>query len=61
MVSKIILYYVFDSMVMSFVSGLTLFGLNEAGAMTWFDTSLIQLLVFSALIVAVDPVAVCII
>ena len=41
-----------------FVSGCTLFGLAAAGAMGTINVNLVQCLVFSALIVAVDPVAV---
>ena len=39
-------------------SGCTLYGLAVAGAMGTIDLNLVQCLVFSALIVAVDPVAV---
>lgn len=35
-----------------------MFGLYKAGAMEEIDCTFVQLLVFSALIVAVDPVAV---
>ena len=42
----------------SFVSGCTLFGLAAAGAMGTINVNLVQCLVFSGLIVAVDPVAV---
>jgi hypothetical protein len=35
-----------------------MYGLYKAGAMEDVNTSLVQMLVFSALIVAVDPVAV---
>ena len=41
-----------------FSSGLTLIGLYQAGAMEDIGCSPVQLLVFSSLIVAVDPVAV---
>ena len=39
-------------------AGLTLWGLQLGGAMEDVGCSLVQILVFSALIVAVDPVAV---
>ena len=40
-------------------AGLTLIGLYQAGAMEDIGCSPVQVLVFSSLIVAVDPVAVC--
>ena len=45
-------------MTQIFVSGCTLFGLAAAGAMGTVNVNLVQCLVFSGLIVAVDPVAV---
>ena len=44
--------------IIFFVSGCTLFGLAAAGAMGTINLNLVQCLVFSGLIVAVDPVAV---
>ena len=38
--------------------GFSLYGLYKAGAMEDIECTLVQILVFSALIVAVDPVAV---
>ena len=51
-------YFLKGTAVNCFIIGPVMFGLAVAGAMGPISISLIQCLVFSALIVAVDPVAV---
>ena len=46
-------------MLCAFFSGLSLIGLGEVGAWSNPGCTPVQILVFSSLIVAVDPVAVC--
>ncbi|XP_069103686.1 Na(+)/H(+) exchanger protein 7-like [Argopecten irradians] len=57
-VGTIIIYAVIGTILNCFLIGPTLFGLAKVGAMGNFDIELIPCLVFSAIIVAVDPVAV---
>ncbi|KAL4220521.1 hypothetical protein ACF0H5_020919 [Mactra antiquata] len=55
---SIIMYSVVGTVIACFTIGLSLWGLAEAGAMEDPKASVVQILVFSSLIVAVDPVAV---
>ncbi|XP_071160004.1 probable Na(+)/H(+) antiporter nhx-9 isoform X2 [Mytilus edulis] len=55
---SILIFSVIGTCCAAFTIGLCLIGLHKAGAMEDIDVTPIQLLVFSALIVAVDPVAV---
>ncbi|XP_052215722.1 sodium/hydrogen exchanger 2-like isoform X3 [Dreissena polymorpha] len=55
---SIIMFSVVGTVVACFAIGLTLWGLAQAGAMADPGANLVQILVFSSLIVAVDPVAV---
>ncbi|KAH3811666.1 hypothetical protein DPMN_140078 [Dreissena polymorpha] len=55
--AKLLYYVLFIPHVV--IAGLTLWGLAQAGAMADPGANLVQILVFSSLIVAVDPVAVC--
>ncbi|KAL8617923.1 hypothetical protein ACOMHN_026500 [Nucella lapillus] len=56
---SVLLFAVLGTVISCFVIGLSLFGLMKVGAMgSNLDMPLVQILIFSALIVAVDPVAV---
>lgn len=57
-IGTILLYAVVGTLISCFTIGPTLFGLAVAGAMGPIDLPLVQALLFSALISAVDPVAV---
>ncbi|XP_045201106.1 sodium/hydrogen exchanger 1-like [Mercenaria mercenaria] len=57
-IGGVLLFAVLGTILNCFLIGLTMYGLYQAGAMEDVHTSLVQMLVFSALIVAVDPVAV---
>ncbi|KAK3605348.1 hypothetical protein CHS0354_033839 [Potamilus streckersoni] len=57
-IGSILMYAVVGTVLACFLIGLSLFGLYKAGAMEEIDCSFAQIMVFSALIVAVDPVAV---
>ncbi|XP_052785007.1 sodium/hydrogen exchanger 1-like isoform X2 [Mya arenaria] len=55
---SIIMFSVVGTIIACFAIGLSLYGLSLAGAMSDPEANLVQILVFTALIVAVDPVAV---
>ncbi|XP_060600356.1 Na(+)/H(+) exchanger protein 7-like [Ruditapes philippinarum] len=57
-IGGVLLFAVLGTILNCFLIGLSMYGLYKAGAMEDVNTSLVQMLVFSALIVAVDPVAV---
>ncbi|KAL3846804.1 hypothetical protein ACJMK2_017760 [Sinanodonta woodiana] len=57
-IGSILMYAVVGTVLACFLIGLSLFGLYKAGAMEEINCSFAQIMVFSALIVAVDPVAV---
>ncbi|KAH3812597.1 hypothetical protein DPMN_141033, partial [Dreissena polymorpha] len=57
-IGGVLLFAVWGTILNCFLIGLTLWGLFRAGAMEDIDFTFVQVLVFSALIVAVDPVAV---
>ncbi|KAH3812598.1 Na(+)/H(+) exchanger protein 7-like [Dreissena polymorpha] len=57
-IGGVLLFAVVGTVLNCFLIGPSLWGLYQVGAMEEIDCSFVQILVFSALIVAVDPVAV---
>ncbi|XP_052783050.1 Na(+)/H(+) exchanger protein 7-like [Mya arenaria] len=57
-IGGVLLFAVLGTVLNFFLIGLSLWGMHIAGAMENVGVSLVQILVFSSLIVAVDPVAV---
>ncbi|XP_052782496.1 Na(+)/H(+) exchanger protein 7-like isoform X2 [Mya arenaria] len=57
-IGGVLLFAVLGTVMNCFLIGLSMWGLYQAGAMEDVQCTLVQFLIFSALIVAVDPVAV---
>lgn len=57
-VGGVLLFAVVGTVMNCFAIGFSLFGLYKAGAMEEINCTFVQIMIFSALIVAVDPVAV---